>query len=146
MFPSEFRLLITGTPLQNTLHELWALLNFLIPTLFTNSADFLEWFDFESADRPALIERLHRILRPFVLRRLKHDVEKALLPKIETKLFVGLSAMQRQWYTKVLSRDIEVLNSNSNSKMRLLNIVMQLRKICNHPYLFYGAEPGPPYR
>jgi hypothetical protein len=80
-----------------------------------------------------MVSRLHRILRPFLLRRLKSDVESTLLPKVETNLYVGLSAMQRQWYAKVLSREVEVLNSSSKGKagkMRLLNIVMQLRKCC----------------
>jgi SWI/SNF-related matrix-associated actin-dependent regulator of chromatin subfamily A member 5 len=145
-FKSEHRLLITGTPLQNNLHELWALLNFLVPKLFASSEDFASWFDFtEPEQRSEIVSRLHRLLRPFLLRRLKSDVEKALLPKIETKLFVGMTPMQRTWYKKILERDIEVLNASASSKVRLLNIVMQLRKVCCHPYLFTGAEPGPPY-
>lgn len=74
------------------------------------------------------------------------DVEKSLPAKVETNIYVGLSQMQLNWYTKILSRDIDALNSvKGQKKMRLLNIVMQLRKVCNHPYLFDGAEPGPPY-
>ena len=96
-----------------------------------------------------MVSRLHRVLRPFLLRRLKSDVEASLLPKVETNLYVGLSSMQRQWYQRVLSREVEVLNEGAvkgkTGKLRLLNIVMQLRKVCNHPYLFQGAEPGPPY-
>ncbi|CAF1243994.1 unnamed protein product [Rotaria sordida] len=81
------------------------------------------------------------------LRRLKSDVEKKLPPKIETKLYVGLAPLQRQWYTKILMKDIDILNSASGKldKVRLLNILMQLRKCANHPYIFDGAEPGPPY-
>uniref|UniRef100_A0A7N9CKN3 SNF2 related chromatin remodeling ATPase 1 n=1 Tax=Macaca fascicularis TaxID=9541 RepID=A0A7N9CKN3_MACFA len=123
-FKSTNRLLLTGTPLQNNLHELWALLNFLLPDVF-NSAD---------------------VLKPFLLRRIKTDVEKSLPPKKEIKIYLGLSKMQREWYTKILMKDIDVLNSSGKmDKMRLLNILMQLRKCCNHPYLFDGAEPGPPY-
>ena len=145
-FSSEHRLLITGTPLQNNLHELWALLNFLVPQLFNSSEDFATWFELEDpTKRGEIVQRLHRLLRPFLLRRLKSDVEKALLPKIETKLFVGMSQMQKALYKKILERDIEVLNASSSSKVKLLNIVMQLRKVCNHPYLFAGQEPGPPY-
>lgn len=94
-----------------------------------------------------IISKLHAVLKPFLLRRLKSDVEKKLPPKVETKLYVGLSAMQRQLYTKLLLKDIDLLNTNSKSadKVRLLNIIMQLRKCCNHPYLFDGVEPGPPY-
>ena len=90
--------------------------------------------------------RVVQILRPFLLRRLKSDVEHALLPKIETKLFVGLSHVQREWYTKVLAKDAHALNQIGGAdRVRLLNILMQLRKVCNHPYLFDGAEPGPPF-
>jgi SWI/SNF-related matrix-associated actin-dependent regulator of chromatin subfamily A member 5 len=133
---------------SSNLHELWALLNFLVPSLFSSSEDFASWFEVESTSgdqRGQVVSRLHRLLRPFLLRRLKSEVEKSLLPKIETKLFVGMSDMQRQWYKKVLERDFEVLNATNTSKVRLLNIVMQLRKVCNHPYLFSGAEPGPPF-
>jgi SWI/SNF-related matrix-associated actin-dependent regulator of chromatin subfamily A member 5 len=74
---------------------------------------------------------------------LKKEVEKSLLPKIETKVYVGLSKMQRDWYTKILMKDIDIINgAGKMEKLRLLNILMQLRKCCNHPYLFDGAEPG----
>jgi SWI/SNF-related matrix-associated actin-dependent regulator of chromatin subfamily A member 5 len=80
------------------------------------------------------------------LRRLKSEVEKKLPPKKETKIYVGLSRMQREWYTKILMKDIDIVNgAGKMDKMRLLNILMQLRKCANHPYLFDGAEPGPPY-
>ncbi|CAO2611076.1 SWI/SNF-related matrix-associated actin-dependent regulator of chromatin subfamily A member 5 [Lemmus lemmus] len=86
------------------------------------------------------------VLRAFLLRRIKADVEKSLPPKKEVKIYVGLSKMQREWYTQILMKDIDILNSAGKmDKMRLLNILMQLRKCCNHPYLFDGAEPGPPY-
>ncbi|KAK3611417.1 hypothetical protein CHS0354_034864 [Potamilus streckersoni] len=146
-FKSANRLLLTGTPLQNNLHELWALLNFLLPDVFNNSEDFDAWFNTNNCfGDDALVMRLHEVLRPFLLRRLKSDVESKLLPKKETKIFVGLSKMQREWYTKILMKDIDVVNGAGKSdKMRLLNILMQLRKCANHPYLFDGAEPGPPY-
>ncbi|XP_052277512.1 LOW QUALITY PROTEIN: SWI/SNF-related matrix-associated actin-dependent regulator of chromatin subfamily A member 5-like [Dreissena polymorpha] len=144
-FKTANRLLLTGTPLQNNLHELWALLNFLLPDVFNSADDFDSWFNTSSFDKE-LVERLHGVLRPFLLRRLKSEVEKKLLPKKETKIFVGLSKMQREWYTKILMKDIDIVNGAGKSdKMRLLNILMQLRKCCNHPYLFDGAEPGPPY-
>jgi len=146
-FKSSNRLLLTGTPLQNNLHELWALLNFLLPDVFNSSDDFDSWFNAENlSEEEDIVKRLHGVLRPFLLRRLKSEVEKALLPKKETKIYVGLSAMQRQWYTKLLMKDIDVVNgAGKTDRMRLLNILMQLRKCCNHPYLFDGAEPGPPY-
>lgn len=146
-FKTTNRLLLTGTPLQNNLHELWALLNFLLPDVFNSSEDFDSWFDTNNClGDTKLVERLHTVLRPFLLRRIKADVEKSLLPKKEIKMYVGLSKMQREWYTKILMKDIDILNSAGKmDKMRLLNVLMQLRKCCNHPYLFDGAEPGPPY-
>ncbi|XP_053773417.1 probable global transcription activator SNF2L1 isoform X3 [Desmodus rotundus] len=146
-FRSTNRLLLTGTPLQNNLHELWALLNFLLPDVFNSADDFDSWFDTKNClGDQKLVERLHAVLKPFLLRRIKTDVEKSLPPKKEIKIYLGLSKMQREWYTKILMKDIDVLNSAGKmDKMRLLNILMQLRKCCNHPYLFDGAEPGPPY-
>ena len=94
------------------------------------------------------MQQLQRVLRPFLLRRVKSDVEKSLLPKKELNLYVGMSEMQVKWYQKILEKDIDAVNGaggKRESKTRLLNIVMQLRKCCNHPYLFEGAEPGPPY-
>jgi len=87
---------------------------------------------------------ISKVLRPFLLRRLKSDVEKGLPPKKETILKVGMSQMQKQYYKALLQKDLEVVNAGGERK-RLLNIAMQLRKCCNHPYLFQGAEPGPPY-
>lgn len=148
VFNSRNRLLITGTPLQNNLHELWALLNFLLPDVFGDSEAFDSWFSSQNEDQDTVVQQLHRVLRPFLLRRVKSDVEKSLLPKKEVNLYVGMSEMQVRWYQKILEKDIDAVNGaggKRESKTRLLNIVMQLRKCCNHPYLFDGAEPGPPY-
>lgn len=148
LFNSRNRLLITGTPLQNNLHELWALLNFLLPDVFGDSEAFDQWFSGHDRDQDTVVQQLHRVLRPFLLRRVKADVEKSLLPKKEINLYVGMSEMQVKWYQKILEKDIDAVNGaggKKESKTRLLNIVMQLRKCCNHPYLFEGAEPGPPY-
>ncbi|MCJ1441177.1 MAG: chromatin remodeling complex Adenosinetriphosphatase [Stictis urceolatum] len=147
-FSSRNRLLITGTPLQNNLHELWALLNFLLPDVFGDSQAFDDWFSSQNEDSDTVVQQLHRVLRPFLLRRVKADVEKSLLPKKEMNLYIGMSEMQVRWYKKILEKDIDAVNGaggKRESKTRLLNIVMQLRKCCNHPYLFEGAEPGPPY-
>ncbi|XP_031616380.1 chromatin-remodeling complex ATPase chain Iswi-like [Contarinia nasturtii] len=148
-FNSVNRLLLTGTPLQNNLHELWALLNYLLPTVFASSDDFDTWFDSNNCLRGNndIVKRLHTILKPFMLRRMKADVEKTLLPKKELKLFVGLTSIQRQTYKKVLLKDIQTLNSVTGqlSQKVLKTIMMELRKAVNHPYLIDGVEPGPPY-
>lgn len=157
LFYSRNRLLITGTPLQNNLHELWALLNFLLPDVFGDSEVFDEWFESQGnsedtangeAKQTKVVEQLHELLSPFLLRRVKSEVEKSLLPKIETNVYVGMSGMQIEWYKKLLEKDIDAVNGAVGKRegtTRLLNIVMQLRKCCNHPYLFDGAEPGPPF-
>ncbi|KDN53349.1 hypothetical protein K437DRAFT_271581 [Tilletiaria anomala UBC 951] len=148
-FTSRSRLLITGTPLQNNLMELWSLLNFLLPDVFSNSEDFESWFNGKGdGNQDAVVQQLHKVLKPFLLRRVKADVEKSLLPKKEINVFVGLTDMQRKWYKALLEKDIDAVNGaggKKEGKTRLLNIVMQLRKCCNHPYLFDGAEPGPPF-
>lgn len=145
LFHTRNSLLITGTPLQNNIHELWALLNFLLPDVFSSSEDFDLWFENQGGDQDRVVKQLHKVLEPFLLRRVKADVEKSLLPKKEINIYVGLSEMQLLWYKKILEKDIDAVNGASKEKTRLLNVVMQLRKCCNHPYLFEGAEPGPPY-
>ena len=146
-FETRYRLLLTGTPLQNNLHELWALLNFLVPDVFASAEQFDEWFnlDIDDADeKNKLISQLHKILRPFMLRRLKADVETDLPPKHETILFTGMSSMQKKLYRDILLRDIDVLQGSggggSGNRTAILNIVMQLRKCAGHPYLFPGIE------
>lgn len=131
------------TPLQNSLHELWALLNFLVPDVFASSEQFDEWFNLDIEDddeKNRLISQLHKILRPFMLRRLKKEVETSLPPKHETILFTGMSATQKKLYKDILIRDIDSLQGNSGSRTAILNIVMQLRKCAGHPYLFPGVE------
>ena len=110
------------------------------------AAQFDEWFNLEGTEaQPAdVLAQLHKILRPFLLRRLKAEVEKDLPAKKEIKLLIGMSEMQTVWYASVLSKNIDVLNAMmGGSRTRMLNILMQLRKCANHPYLFEGAEQPP---
>jgi ATP-dependent DNA helicase len=225
-FDSANRLLLTGTPLQNNLAELWSLLNFLLPDIFNDLEVFQRWFDvseivddnenhISEENRVSIISNLHNILRPFLLRRLKVDVEKELPPKKEYIIYCNMSSLQKQYYNAALSRTLssfietqvqnnldksvpltKKINSSSNVKKRarktrfnssledvedgavsddkfleslekeadytfehndddsafltkttvvdnsvkslkLQNLFMQLRKICNHPYLFF---------
>jgi SWI/SNF-related matrix-associated actin-dependent regulator of chromatin subfamily A member 5 len=118
-----------------------------------HSEDFDAWFKTKDSSEPdAVVKQLHKVLRPFLLRRVKADVEHSLLPKKEINLYVGMTEMQRKWYRMLLEKDIDAVNGESIStpldiysphpgatgkkegKTRLLNIVMQLRKCCNHPY------------
>lgn len=143
-FRTANRLLLTGTPLQNNLRELWALLNFLLPDIFSSADQFDDWFNLEIDDEDAkknMISQLHKILRPFMLRRLKADVAKGLPPKTETIIMVGMSRMQKQLYKKLLLRDLDsIAGKAGKNRTAVLNIVMQLRKCCGHPYLFEGME------
>ena len=146
-FKGKHRLLLTGTPLQNNLHELWALLNFLMPEIFDAADDFTSIFDFNTTSTTAqesIITQIHRLLRPFMLRRLKSEVEKDIPAKREYYLYVGLSRLQSQMYKNILTKNVHIVNGFGD-KVTLLNILMQLKKVCNHPYLFDGVEPGPPY-
>uniref|UniRef100_A0A183BRV5 Helicase domino n=2 Tax=Globodera pallida TaxID=36090 RepID=A0A183BRV5_GLOPA len=145
---SRRRLLLTGTPLQNSLMELWALLHFLMPHVFASHDDFKEWFhtpitgmvEGTAEVDQALVQRLHKILRPFILRRLKAEVEKQLPTKTEKIIPCPLSKRQRFLYNEFLSRRSTVDNLKSGNMLSVLGIIIQLRKCCNHPNLF---EPRP---
>ena len=117
-----------------------------MPEVFGDAEQFDAWFSLSDAGaKDNVIKKLHTVLRPFMLRRVKKDVAKSLPPKKETKLYIGLTKMQQEWYVSVLRKDAHELNKlGGPEKSRLLNVLMQLRKVCNHPYLFDGAEAGPP--
>mmetsp|Transcript_31083 Transcript_31083/g.59980 ORF Transcript_31083/g.59980 Transcript_31083/m.59980 type:complete len:829 (+) Transcript_31083:2-2488(+) len=144
----KHRLLITGTPINNNLQELWALLNFILPNIFNSADSFDEWFakpfqgmNSGSGDDEVLseeevqliIHRLHNVLRPFLLRRKKDEVETGLPEKTDFVIFCDLSAWQKLYYQQV------IMKRNVHNKS-LNNTAMQLRKICNHPYLLMDEE------
>lgn len=118
-----------------------------MPDIFGDAEQFDQWFSLEDEHgKENVIKKLHTVLKPFMLRRVKRDVAASLPPKKETKLYVGLTDMQHDWYVRCLRKDAHELNKlGGPDRNRLLNVLMQLRKVCNHPYLFDGAEAGPPY-
>uniref|UniRef100_A0A8K9VGH2 DNA helicase n=1 Tax=Oncorhynchus mykiss TaxID=8022 RepID=A0A8K9VGH2_ONCMY len=142
-YPLQHKLLLTGTPLQNNLEELFHLLNFLTPVRFNNLEGFLEEFaDIAKEDQ---IKKLHDMLGPHMLRRLKADVFKHMPTKTELILRVELSPMQKKYYKFILTRNFDALNTRGGgNQVSLLNVVMDLKKCCNHPYLFPGAAMEAP--
>ncbi|KAF3457175.1 hypothetical protein FNV43_RR01832 [Rhamnella rubrinervis] len=140
------RLLLTGTPIQNSLQELWSLLNFLLPHIFNSVQNFEDWFNAPFADRGdisltdeeqlLIIRRLHHVIRPFILRRKKDEVEKYLPGKSQVILKCDMSAWQKVYYQQVTDLGRVGLDNGSGKSKSLQNLTMQLRKCCNHPYLF----------
>ncbi|KJH46953.1 protein, SNF2 family [Dictyocaulus viviparus] len=138
------RLLLTGTPLQNSLMELWSLMHFLMPAIFASHDDFKDWFsnpitgmmDGSIEFSSTLVQQLHKVLRPFILRRLKSEVEKQLPKKTEHVIKCPLSKRQRYLYDDFMSQRSTRDKLVSGNMLSVLNIVMQLRKCCNHPNLF----------
>ncbi|KAM9311923.1 chromodomain-helicase-DNA-binding protein 2 [Gastrophryne carolinensis] len=137
-FRSNHRLLITGTPLQNSLKELWSLLHFIMPEKFES------WEDFEDEHgkgRDNGYHSLHKVLEPFLLRRVKKDVEKSLPAKVEQILRVEMCATQKQYYKWILTRNFKaLLKGTKGSTSGFLNIVMELKKCCNHCFLVKAPE------
>ncbi|EFC49535.1 predicted protein [Naegleria gruberi] len=147
-FNTEKRLLLTGTPLQNNVMELWSLMHFLMPQVFQSHSEFKDWFsnsiqgmvEGKQELNRELISRLHTILRPFILRRLKKEVSEQLPSKQEHVIKVRLSQRQRNLYEDFISRSDTRETLASGNVFKMINVVMQLRKVCNHPDLF---EPRP---
>ncbi|CAJ0577901.1 unnamed protein product, partial [Mesorhabditis spiculigera] len=138
-FKIDYRLLLTGTPLQNNLEELFHLLNFLAYERFNNLEAFTQ--EFAEISKEDQIQKLHSLLGPHMLRRLKADVLKNMPSKSELIVRVELAPMQKKYYRAILTRNFEALSvRNGGSQMSLLNILMELKKCCNHPYLFAKAS------
>ncbi|KAI9882186.1 MAG: hypothetical protein M1823_006069 [Watsoniomyces obsoletus] len=155
-YTTRYRLILTGTPLQNNLPELWALLNFVLPHIFKSVKSFDEWFntpfantgtqdkvELNEEEQLLIIRRLHKVLRPFLLRRLKKDVEKDLPEKQERVIKCVFSALQAKLYKQMMTDQRIVVGDGKGGKVGvrgLSNMLMQLRKLCNHPYVFPEVE------
>lgn len=155
-YHTRFRLILTGTPLQNNLSELWAMLNFVLPNIFKSATTFDEWFNTPFAntggqdkmelteeEQILVIRRLHKVLRPFLLRRLKKDVEKDLPDKTEKVIKCKFSALQSRLYKQMVTHNKLVVSDGKGGKTGargLSNMIMQLRKLCNHPFVFDVVE------
>ncbi|TNN60402.1 Chromodomain-helicase-DNA-binding protein 7 [Liparis tanakae] len=153
MMDMEHKVLLTGTPLQNTVEELFSLLNFLEPERFPSEPTFMaEFGDLKTEEQ---VQKLQAILKPMMLRRLKEDVEKNLAPKEETIIEVELTNIQKKYYRAILEKNFSFLSKGGPgggggggggsggggpNVPNLLNTMMELRKCCNHPYLINGAE------
>ncbi|XP_021757499.1 ATP-dependent DNA helicase DDM1-like [Chenopodium quinoa] len=161
--PIENKLLLTGTPLQNNLAELWSLLNFILPDIFSSHEEFESWFDLsgkrsneevkeevEEKRRVQVVAKLHAILRPFLLRRMKADVEQSLPGKKEIILYATMTEHQKNFQEHLINRTLEnhlVTNVSLGPvprgfKGKLNNLMIQLRKNCNHPDLLESAFDG----
>ena len=155
-YTTRYRLILTGTPLQNNLPELWALLNFVLPNIFKSVKSFDEWFntpfantggqdkmELSEEEQLLVIRRLHKVLRPFLLRRLKRDVEKDLPDKHKRVIKCRFSALQAKLYKQLVTHNKLAVDDGKGGKtgMRgLSNMLMQLRKLCNHPFVFEPVE------
>ncbi|PTB46818.1 uncharacterized protein TrAFT101_003740 [Trichoderma asperellum] len=132
------KVLITGTPIQNNLAELSALLDFLNPGKVSIDEDL---DSLSAADAQEKLQELHRSIAPYILRRTKETVESDLPPKTEKIIRVELSDVQLDYYKNILTRNYSALCDATNGhKNSLLNIMMELKKVSNHPYMFPGAE------
>ncbi|KAJ9168494.1 hypothetical protein P3X46_020009 [Hevea brasiliensis] len=140
-FSFQHRVLLTGTPLQNNIGEMYNLLNFLQPASFPSLSSFEEKFnDLTTAEK---VDELKKLVAPHMLRRLKKDAMQNIPPKTERMVPVELTSIQAEYYRAMLTKNYQVLRNIGKgvAQQSMLNIVMQLRKICNHPYLIPGTEP-----
>lgn len=159
-YVSKRKVILTGTPLQNNVNELWNLLNFLLPNVFDTDADFKTWFskpfaieeeeeeeEASQEEQMVLINRLHQVLRPFMLRRTKNDGDLALSMPENREVIIkcSLSGLQNVMYRQLQYQTLQD-RSNLNTKT-FNNIVIRLRQVCNHPYLLddekYQVDLGP---
>eukprot|EP01060_Flectonema_neradi_P013663 TRINITY_DN20396_c0_g1_i3.p1 TRINITY_DN20396_c0_g1~~TRINITY_DN20396_c0_g1_i3.p1 ORF type:complete len:1151 (+),score=146.46 TRINITY_DN20396_c0_g1_i3:64-3516(+) len=148
------RLLLSGTPLQNNVMELWSLLRFLMVDnpLFSSESDFNHWFNNPVTQMiqdgkcdTKIVEQLHVVLRPFMLRRLKRQVAHELPTKIEKVIRCRLAKRQRTLYDEYMRSGETKSRLNGGSYVGVMGVLMQLRKVCNHPSLFEPRPTSSPY-
>ncbi|KAH7833315.1 hypothetical protein Vadar_005082 [Vaccinium darrowii] len=160
LLPVENKLLLTGTPLQNNLAELWSLLNFILPDIFSSHEEFESWFDLsgkcsneatkeevEENRKAQVVAKLHAILRPFLLRRMKSDVEQTLPRKKEIILYATMTEHQKNFKDHLINKTLETylrekVDTGRGMKGKLNNVMLQLRKNCYHPDLLESAFDG----
>lgn len=152
LVPTSGRVLITGTPLQNSLGELWCLLRFLMPEKFSDYDDFLQRYSVDLGregedESNSRLEELHALIKPHILRRLKRDVEHTLPGKTEKIIRVDLTPLQKQLYRYILTRNYRDLKRTQEAAGNravggLLNILGELKKVCNHPLLLGTGSPA----
>lgn len=140
LYSTKHRVLLTGTPLQNNLDELFMLMHFLDAGKFASIEDFQK--EFKDINQEEQIDRLHKMLAPHLLRRVKKDVMKDLPPKKELILRVELSSKQKEYYKAILTRNYQILARRGGAQISLINVVMELRKLCCHAYMLEGVEPA----
>ncbi|XP_027939210.1 CHD3-type chromatin-remodeling factor PICKLE isoform X1 [Vigna unguiculata] len=136
---SQHRVLLTGTPLQNNLDELFMLMHFLDAEKFGSLEEFQK--EFKDINREEQILRLQKMLAPHLLRRMKKDVMTELPPKKELILRVELCSVQKEFYKAILNRNYPILTRRARPHISLINVVMELRKLCCHPFMLNGLQP-----
>ncbi|XP_058228632.1 ATP-dependent DNA helicase DDM1-like [Rhododendron vialii] len=160
LLPVENKLLLTGTPLHNNLAELWSLLNFILPDIFSSLEEFESWFnlsgkcsneatkeEIEENRKAQVVAKLHAILRPFLLRRMKSDVEQKLPRKKEIILYATMTEHQKNFKDHLINKTLETylrekVDTGRGMKGKLTNVMLQLRKNCYHPDLLESAFDG----
>lgn len=140
-FDFNHSVLLTGTPIQNNMNELWTLMNFIDPDEFEDCDEFMEKYG--NMKSKESVDGLHGVIRPYILRRLKEDVEKSVPPKEETLIEVELTLVQKQYYRALYEKNVQFLHRGVKKALdgpSLNNLAMQLRKCCNHPFILNGVE------
>ena len=138
----NYKMLLTGTPLQNNLEELFYLLNFLTPSKFNDLDSFQA--NFTDIAKEEQVRKLHELLGPHMLRRMKADVLKNMPSKSEFIVRTNLAPMQKKFYKNILTHNFESLRAKSGASCSLLNIMVELKKVANHPYLLAAASEEAP--